>query len=110
MLQDEYKAMLSERDSQRYPNFITFAWQRSDGDYEIVGTLNGETIDDANLWNYLVKHTLALMQKNDPDTQAYNREDVCSIIEIEEGEEWEPINMEKEFDKSFRNDNENTNS
>ena len=31
---------------KRYPNYITFAWQRcgDDCDYEIVGTLNGETV------------------------------------------------------------------
>lgn len=34
----------------RYPKYITFAWQRSDNDcdYEIVGTLNGETVDEGN--------------------------------------------------------------
>lgn len=110
MMQDQYKKMLAERDACRYPNFITFAWQRSDGDYEIVGTLNGEMFDDDNLWNYLVRHTLATMQLNDPDTQAYHREDVCSVIENENGEEWEPINMANDFDKLSRKPNENINS
>jgi len=33
---------------RKYPNYITFAWQRcgDDCDYEIVGTLNGETFDE----------------------------------------------------------------
>lgn len=110
MIQDEYKAILSERNACRYPNFITFAWQRSDGDYEIVGTLNGEMFNDDNLWNYLVEHTLTTMQHNDPDTQAYHREDVCSIIETENGEKWEPINMAIKNHKLSRNKNENTNS
>jgi hypothetical protein len=77
----------------RYPNYITFAWQRSDGDMEIVGTLNGETIDDDMMWNYLVEQTLTIMQMADPDTQAYNREDVVSVLEAYEGEDWEPIKM-----------------
>lgn len=76
----------------RYPNYITFAWQRSDGDYEIVGTLNGETIDEDALWNYLVRQTLAAMRLSDNDTQAYHREDVVSVLETGEDEdEWTPI-------------------
>jgi hypothetical protein len=79
----------------RYPNYITFAWQRSDNDndYEVVGTLNGETIDDDMVWNYLVEQTLTIMQMADPDTQAYNREDVVSVLEAYEGDDWEPIKM-----------------
>lgn len=78
----------------RYPNYITFAWQRSDNDsdYEVVGTLNGETIDDDMVWNYLVEQTLTIMQMADPDTQAYHREDVYSVIE-HDGQDWEPIKM-----------------
>ena len=57
----------------RLPNYITFAWQRSDGDYEIVGTLNGETVDDYRLWNSTVRTMLTLLQLNDSDTQAYCR-------------------------------------
>lgn len=78
----------------RYPNYITFAWQRSDGDYEIVGTLNGETIDEDALWNYLVRQTLAAMRLSDTDTQAYHREDVVSVLETSEDEdEWTAIDM-----------------
>jgi hypothetical protein len=77
----------------RYPNYITFAWQRSDGDYEIVGTLNGETIDDSRLWNGTVSTMLLLLQVNDRDTQAYHREDVVSVLE-HDGWDWEPIKME----------------
>lgn len=78
----------------RYPNYITFAWQRSDGDYEIVGTLNGETIDEDALWNYLVRQTLAAMRLSDTDTQAYHREDVVSVLETGEDEdEWTAIDM-----------------
>ena len=77
----------------RLPNYITFAWQRSDGDMEIVGTLNGETFDDDMVWNYLVEQTLTIMQMADPDTQAYHREDVYSVLE-HDGTDWEPIKME----------------
>jgi hypothetical protein len=78
----------------RYPNYITFAWQRSDGDYEIVGTLNGETIDDSRLWNGTVSTMLLLLQVNDRDTQAYHREDVVSVLETDEDEDdWKAINM-----------------
>ena len=77
----------------RYPNYITFAWQRSDGDYEIVGTLNGETVDDDALWNYLVKQTLAALRLSDNDTQAYNREDVVSVLGTGEDDDWEPIKV-----------------
>jgi hypothetical protein len=77
----------------RYPNYITFAWQRSDGDYEIVGTLNGETIDDSRLWNGTVSTMLLLLQASDRDTQAYHREDVVSVLE-HDGWDWEPIKME----------------
>jgi hypothetical protein len=78
----------------RYPNYITFAWQRSDGDYEIVGTLNGETIDDSRLWNGTVSTMLLLLQANDRDTQAYHREDVVSVLEAGEDEDdWKAIDM-----------------
>ena len=78
----------------RYPNYITFAWLRSDGDYEIVGTLNGETIDDSRLWNGTVSTMLMLLQVNDRDTQAYHREDVVSVLETAEDEDdWTPIDM-----------------
>ena len=76
----------------RIPNYITFAWQRSDGDYEIVGTLNGETVDDDALWNYLVKQTLAALRLSENDVQAYHREDVYSVLE-HDGTDWEPIKV-----------------
>ena len=78
----------------RLPNYITFAWERSDGDMEIVGTLNGETIDDNQLWDSTVRTMLMLLRLNDNDTQAFNREDVVSVLETDEGEEWEPIKLE----------------
>jgi hypothetical protein len=78
----------------RLPNYITFAWQRSDGDYEIVGTLNGETIDDNQLWDSTVRTMLMLLRLNDNDTQAFNREDVVSVLIPDEGEDWEPIKLE----------------
>ena len=78
----------------RLPNYITFAWQRSDGDYEIVGTLNGETIDDDRLWNSTVRTMLTLLQLNDNDTQAYHREDVVSVLETGEDEDdWKAIDI-----------------
>ena len=78
----------------RYPNYITFAWQRSDGDYEIVGTLNGETIDDSRLWTGTVSTMLLLLQANDRDTQAYHREDVVSVLETGEDEDdWKAIDV-----------------
>ena len=78
---------------RKYPNYITFAWERSDGDYEIVGTLNGETIDEDAVWNYLVEQTLAAMRLSNTDTQAFNREDVVSVLIPDEGESWEPIKV-----------------
>jgi hypothetical protein len=78
----------------RLPNYITFAWERSDGDMEIVGTLNGETIDDNQLWDSTVRTMLMLLRLNDNDTQAFNREDVVSVLETDEGETWEPIKLE----------------
>jgi hypothetical protein len=77
----------------RLPNYITFAWQRSDGDYEIVGTLNGETIDDDSLWNTLVAMTLSTLRQSDNDTRAYHREDVVSVLIPDEGEDWTPIKI-----------------
>jgi hypothetical protein len=77
---------------RKYPNYITFAWERSDGDMEIVGTLNGETIDEDNVWNYLVEQTLTIMQMADEATQTYHREDVYSVIE-HDGQDWEPIKV-----------------
>lgn len=80
--------------TRRYPNYVTFAWQRSDGDYEIVGTLNGETIDEAELWNSTVRIMLTLLRLNDNDTQAYHREDVVSVLETGDNEdEWKPIDL-----------------
>jgi hypothetical protein len=78
---------------RKYPNYITFAWQRSDGDYEIVGTLNGETVDDDNVWNYLVRQTLVALRLSENDVQAYHREDVYSVLE-HDGDDWEPIKLE----------------
>ena len=77
----------------RYTNYITFAWLRSDGDYEIVATLNGETIDDDKLWNRLVEKTLATLKVSNSDTEAYEREDTYSVIICDEGEVWTPITI-----------------
>jgi hypothetical protein len=79
---------------RKYPNYITFAWQRSDNDsdYEIVGTLNGETVDEDMVWTYLVEQTLRVMRMEGRDVQAYNREDVYSVIE-HDGQDWEPIKV-----------------
>lgn len=78
---------------RKYPNDITFAWERSDGDYEIVGTLNGETIDEDAVWNYLVEQTLAAMRLSDTDTQAFHREDVVGVLVPDEDEEWQPLKV-----------------
>ena len=78
---------------RKYPNYITFAWERSDGDFEIVGTLNGETIDEDAVWNYLVEQTLAAMRLSNTDTQAFHREDVVSVLVPDEDEEWKPIQV-----------------
>ena len=77
---------------RKYPNYITFAWQRSDGDYEVVGTLNGETIDEDAVWIYLVEQTLAALRLSEHDVQAYHREDVYSVLE-HDGTDWEPIKV-----------------
>lgn len=82
--------------TERYPNNLTFAWERSDGDYEIVGTLNGETIDDNDIWNNLVEQTLAIMKQSDGDTEAYNREDVVSVLIPDDDEVWTPIKIKGE--------------
>jgi hypothetical protein len=76
----------------RLPNYITFAWQRcgDDCDYEIVGTLNGETVDEDAIWNYIVRQTLAALRLSEHDVQAYNREDVYSVLE-HDGEDWKAI-------------------
>jgi hypothetical protein len=78
---------------RKYPNYITFAWERSDGDFEIVGTLNGETIDEDTVWNYLVEQTLGAMRLSNADTQAYHREDVVSVLIPDEGEDWKPLKV-----------------
>jgi hypothetical protein len=78
---------------RKYPNYITFAWERSDGDFEIVGTLNGETIDEDAVWNYLVEQTLGVMRLSNTDTQAFHREDVVSVLIPDEGDEWKPIQV-----------------
>ena len=78
---------------RKYPNYITFAWQRSDGDFEIVGTLNGETIEEDAVWNYLVEQTLGAMRLSDSDTQAFPREDVVSVLIPDESEEWKPLQV-----------------
>jgi hypothetical protein len=93
MTQTEIEAMIADLKSRRYPNHITFAWERSDGDYEIVGALNGETIDDDHLWNGTVRTMLMLLRMNDSTTQAYHREDIYSVGEADEGEDWEAIDM-----------------
>jgi hypothetical protein len=79
---------------RKYPNYITFAWQRSDNDsdYEVVGTLNGETVDEDMVWAYLVEQTLRVMRMEGRDVRAYNREDVYSVIE-HDGQDWEPIKV-----------------
>ena len=79
---------------KRYPNYITFAWQRCGDDcyYEVVGTLNGETVDEDGIWNYLVEQTLAALRLSENDVQAYNREDVYSVLE-HDGTDWTPIKM-----------------
>lgn len=78
---------------RKYPNYITFAWQRSDSYFEIVGTLNGETIEEDAVWNYLVEQTLCAMRLSDSVTQAFHREDVVSVLIPDEGEEWKPLQV-----------------
>jgi len=75
----------------RYTNYITFAWLRSDGDYEIVGTLNGETVEDDALWNNTVRVMLMLLKAANDDTEAYQREDVVSVLIPDEDEVWTPL-------------------
>jgi hypothetical protein len=82
----------------RYPNYITFAWERSDGDFEVVGTLNGETVDSDTQWNYLVEQMLSAIRaaREDFDTldvRAYSREDVYSVLEAGEDGDWTPIDI-----------------
>lgn len=93
MTQQEYEELVAAQHSGRYPNYITFAWERSDGDYEIVGTLNGETIDDVQLWNSIVRTMLTLLRLSDRETKAYHREDVVSILETGDDDAWVPIDM-----------------
>lgn len=70
-----------EKQDARYPNLLTFMWERDDGDWEIVGTLNGETIDDDMTWNALVEHTLAVMQYGSDNTiRIFEREDVVAVL------------------------------
>lgn len=80
---------------RKYPNYITFAWERSDGDMEIVGTLNGETIDEDAVWNYLVEQTLKIMRLCDSDTQAFHREEVYAVIDMTDADEWNSLNVEE---------------
>ena len=75
----------------RYTNYITFAWLRSDGDYEIVGTLNGETVEDDALWNNTVRVMLMLLKAANDDTEAYQREDVVAVLIPDEDEVWTPL-------------------
>lgn len=77
----------------RYTNYITFAWLRSDGDYEIVGTLNGETVEDDALWNNTVKVMLMLLKAANDDTEAYQREDVVAVLVPDEDEVWTPLTI-----------------
>lgn len=90
---------------RKYPNHITFAWQRcgDDCDYEIVGTLNGETVDDDNVWNYLVRQTLVALRLSENDVQAYHREDVYSVLE-HDGTDWEPIKVDRDLWEAFIGD------
>jgi hypothetical protein len=55
--------------------------------------LNGETIDEDAVWNYLVEQTLAAMRLSNTDTQAFHREDVVSVLVPDEDEEWKPIQV-----------------
>ena len=82
------------KEDGRYPDQITFAWQRSDSDWEILGTLNGTTIEDTATWNHLVEQTLSILQYHDSDTLAYEREDVTSVLVTPEDEEWIPIDVQ----------------
>ena len=45
----------------RYPNSLLFGWERSDGDFECLASLNGETIDDWRSWNELVEQTYGIL-------------------------------------------------
>jgi hypothetical protein len=75
----------------RYTNYITFAWLRSDLDYEIDGTLNGETVEDDALWNNTVRVMLMLLKAANDDTEAYQREDVVAVLIPDEDEVWTPL-------------------
>jgi hypothetical protein len=51
---------------RKYPNNTTFAWERSDGDYEIGDTVNGETIENDILRELLVAQTLITLRRPRP--------------------------------------------
>jgi hypothetical protein len=65
---------------RKYPNNTTFALERSDGDYEIADTVNGETIENDILRELLVAQTLITLRRPRP----LLHERVMSILEEEQ--------------------------
>jgi len=77
----------------RYPDHITFGWQRSDGDYEIVSTLNGETIENTIMWNSTVETIFHTLTQADPSVEAFQREDVVSVLVPTDDDPWTKIKI-----------------
>lgn len=54
--------MFQSNATERYPDFLLFGWEREDGDFECLASLNGEQIDDRETWNHLVEHTYGVLK------------------------------------------------
>lgn len=75
--------MFQPNSIDRYPDFLLFGWERSDGDFECLASLNGETIDDWRAWNHLVEQTYGILTYANEGNEivVLERQDLVEVME-----------------------------
>lgn len=64
----------------RYPNYLLFGWERDDGDFECLVSMNGETIEQET-WNHLVEQTYGiLVMTQASDILVLERQDLVEVM------------------------------
>lgn len=64
----------------RYPNYLSIVSIRDDGDFELLATLNGDTIEDDSAWNAVVNTTFQNLKMAKDNVFALNRNDAPDML------------------------------
>lgn len=68
----------------RYPNYLSIVAPREDGDFELLVTLNGDTIESSANWNWLVTHVYETVLVAHGEAIILNRMDAPDVLTIDD--------------------------